>query len=454
MKKLLDSLKTSYLAGPFRKLLKNSALLISGDTVSAVLGVLTFAVSARALGAEKLGMLVLIDAYVRIVDKLMNFQSWQFMIKFGSDALENRDVGGFKALVKFGTLVDSFTALLGFIVSLSFARLIGQWQNWSEEMIRFALIYSSIIIFDVAGVPTGILRIFDRFKLFSIQKSITSSIKFVGALIAWSCGYGLRGFLWVWMITEIVDYVSLTVMAWIELRKRGFARIWAEPLKGITKRYPGLWNFMISTNLTGSVKVGFRELDTLIIGKYLSFADAGLYKLAKKLCASLDRLTNPLYQSLYPELSRIWAKRDIKSFKHIVRQMVYLMGGLSLVTWLIFLFGGHTIIRWIAGLEFAPAYWVTVWYLLANGIAITTLPLAPMILAMGKANLSFWIQFLPTLVYFPVLCGMIVAWGLEGAGYAYMVYHGLRAFFQSFMVRRLMKSVMPDGKQPTGIAIS
>ncbi len=87
------------------------------------------------------------------------------------------------------------------------------------------------------------------------------------------------------------------------------------------------------------------------------------------------------------------------------------------------------------------AYAVTVWYLFANGIAITALPLSPMILAMGRAHLSFWIQFLPTLVYFPMLCWMITVWRLEGAGYAYVAYHGLRVVLQYFVVRNLLNFI-------------
>jgi O-antigen/teichoic acid export membrane protein len=445
---MITFLKNTFASKTFKRLFKNTGLLISGDTVSAVLGVLTFAITARALGVEKLGMLVLIDAYVRIVDKLVNFQSWQFMIKYGSDALAAKNPSGFKALVKLGTIVDSLTAMIGCALSVALVGLIARWQNWSPEMIRLAMIYSLIVIFDIAGVPTGILRIFDKFKSFSIQKSVTSGIKFAGVVVAWTLHWGLSGFLWVWMLTEIVDYVSLTAMAWIELHRRGFRNIWAEPLSGITKRFPGVWNFLISTNLTGSVKVGFREFDILLVGKLLGFADVSLYKLAKKLCAALDRLTNPLFQSLYPELTKLWAKKDYKDFRFVVKRMTYIMGGVSLITWIVFVIWGREIIFITAGREFIPAYAVTVWYMLANGIAVTSLPLAPMLLAMGQAHLSFWIQFLPTLIYFPVLFWMLTAWGLNGAGYAYIVFHGIRVVLQYGFAKHLLKKIPQDTPPP------
>lgn len=445
---MISFFKNTFASETFKRLFKNTGLLISGDTVSAVLGVLTFAVTARALGTEKLGMLVLIDAYVRIVDRLVNFQSWQFMIKYGSDALSAKDPSGFKALVKLGTIVDSLTAVIGCAVSVALAGLIARWQNWSPEMIRLAMIYSMIVIFDIAGVPTGLLRIFDKFKSFSVQKSVTSGIKFAGVLIAWTLHSGLSGFLWVWMLTEIVDYVSLTAMAWIELHRRGFRNIWAEPLSEITKRFPGVLKFLISTNLTGSVKVGFREFDILVVGKLLGFADVGLYKLAKKLCAALDRLTNPLFQSLYPELTKLWARKDYKDFRFVVKRMTYIMGGLSVMTWIIFIIWGREIIFITTGREFISAYSVTVWYMLANGIAVTSLPLAPMLLAMGQAHLSFWIQFLPTLIYFPVLYWMLTAWGLSGAGYAYIVYHGIRVVLQYGFAKHLLKKTPRDTPPP------
>jgi len=78
-------------------------------------------------------MLILIDAYVRIVDKLVNFQSWQFIIKYGSDALTSKDSSGFKALVKLGSIVDACTAVIGCAVSVMLAGVIARWQNWSPK---------------------------------------------------------------------------------------------------------------------------------------------------------------------------------------------------------------------------------------------------------------------------------------------------------------------------------
>ena len=86
--------------------------------------------------------------------------------------------------------------------------------------------------------------------------------------------------------------------------------------------------------------------------------------------------------------------------------------------------------------------------MLANGIAVASLPLSPMLLAMGQAHLSFWIQFLPTLIYFPVLFWMLTAWGLNGAGYAYIVFHGIRVVLQYGFAKHLMKKTPRETPPP------
>ena len=95
--------------------------------------------------------------------------------------------------------------------------------------------------------------------------------------------------------------------------------------------------------------------------------------------------------------------------------------------------------------EFLQANSLTVWHALANGMAITSLPLAPTTLDTGQAKLSFWIQFLPTLMYFSVLFWMLQTWGLNGAGYAYIVYHGIRVLLQYGFAKHLLKKIPHQG---------
>ena len=146
------------------RLFKNAAVLFGGNMLASLLGFASLALTARALGVERFGFLVLITTYVAIVDNLVNFQSWQAIIKYGADALEQIHEEDFKSLIKIGFLLDATTAVLATILAASGAWFVGQWRGWDEEIVIMAAMYSFTILFHISGTPTAILRLFDKFN--------------------------------------------------------------------------------------------------------------------------------------------------------------------------------------------------------------------------------------------------------------------------------------------------
>jgi O-antigen/teichoic acid export membrane protein len=206
--------------GLLRKLFKNSAILFSGNIVSSIIGLVSLAITARALGVEQFGYLVLISTYVLIVDKLVNFQSWQAIIKYGADALEHNKKNDFKSLLKFGFILDIGTAVLGTLLAASAAWFIGSWIGWKDEHKLMAAAYSFTILFHISGTPIAILRLFDQFKKTSIQQVYASVFKLVGVTIAFILDAGLWGFLLVWALTDILGKILLVYYARKELITR------------------------------------------------------------------------------------------------------------------------------------------------------------------------------------------------------------------------------------------
>ena len=82
----------------FRLLFKNAGTLLSGNMIAWILGLITFAITARILGPTQFGIFVLITTYVTIVDKILNFQSWQALIKYGAEVLEKKNNDSFKSI--------------------------------------------------------------------------------------------------------------------------------------------------------------------------------------------------------------------------------------------------------------------------------------------------------------------------------------------------------------------
>ena len=103
----------------FRRLWQNAAVLLSGNLVSVLFDFVSLVVTARALGPTWFGVFVLIQTYVLVVDNLVNFQSWQAVIKYGADTLDEGDPDHFKSLIKFGTILDIASAIIATVIAIA-----------------------------------------------------------------------------------------------------------------------------------------------------------------------------------------------------------------------------------------------------------------------------------------------------------------------------------------------
>ena len=85
--------------GVFRRIFRNTGTLLGGKAVSAVLALASLAVTARGLGPELFGMLVLIHTYTKLIGGLPKFQSWQAVIRYGAAALARGAPGEVQGLI-------------------------------------------------------------------------------------------------------------------------------------------------------------------------------------------------------------------------------------------------------------------------------------------------------------------------------------------------------------------
>lgn len=438
IRKIQNWLKANSL---FYKLLKNASKLLSGDIIAHALSFVAMVLTARALGPDSYGVLVLIQAYIAIIDKLVNFQSWQALIKYGSDALENNEVYSFKRLIKFGTILDFGSALIGTIVAVFGAHFLGHWMGWEWDVIIMIMIYSTVILFNLSGTPTAILRLFDKFGLFAIQRIIAGLVKLTGVILAYTYSLGLLGFLMVYLLTEIVGYLVLLFMGWRELSLRNLTRVLSPKIRNIGNKYQGLWSYVWTTNFSGSVRMASRRLDTIVIGAMLGTAATGMYEIAKKFANIVNKLSSPLYQAIYPDLAKLWSQDNKKGFVKLGIQSAFFAGGIALTVWVLFLILGDWIIYVSVGSDYSAAYPVLIWYLLAIVIEIFAFPLQPAMLAMGYPKKSFYIHIITTVIYFVALFPLLLFVGLPGAGIAYLIYYVTWTLVMVFVEFKVLSKV-------------
>ena len=138
--------------GSFRKIIKSSAVLLSGNVFASLLGVLVVIIITKNISLEDYGHIVMIQAYVMLIDQLFNFQSWQALIKYGTVAIENRNKNDLKIYIQISILLDIFGSLLAFSVALLLLFSISHLLSINTDLLSAYTLYSIIILFRIVFI--------------------------------------------------------------------------------------------------------------------------------------------------------------------------------------------------------------------------------------------------------------------------------------------------------------
>lgn len=412
------------------RLANNASVLFSANVIASLLGLVSLTLTARGLGVEQFGMLVLVTTYVLIVDRLNNFQSWQSLIKYGADALEQDRSDDFKSLIKFGFLIDGSTAILGAVIAASASGIVGGWLGWSQEHILMAAAYSVTVLFHVSGTPIAILRLLDKYKKIAAQQVYAALIKLVGVALAYQMDAELWVYLLVWALVDIIGNLLLLYFAHRELRNQKITDVSHASVASMSTRFSGIWGFIWTSNLHASVKLGLREVDIIVIGMITGPVGAGLYKIVKTIGSTVGKITDPLYQAIYPDLSNCVSRKNFDDFRHLIFAPMKLISVVVPPVILLFYLFGDYVIGVVLGESFVTAYWPTLVYLVGTLVAMITFAFHPALLALGKAHYSLLILIASTLLYLLLMYSLTIRIGLLGAAVSYLLFYVVWALLQ------------------------
>ena len=409
--------------GVFRHMFLNAGKLLSANTLAAFIGLTVVALIARALGPKNYGVLVLVLIYEQSIGKLVTFNAWQAIIKYGSEALHKEDSSGLKKLIKFGFSLDISSAFFGTILAMVLSGPVISLLGWDQSVRSLLVLISILILFSLNGTPIGILRLFDRFDLLSYSAVINTLARLGGVAWCLLTKQGLFGFVLVYLITGIVGQLYQVFASLWVLRQHHLAGFFFLPLRGFRHKFPNILAYVWTTNVHSTVRMLSREADGLIIAGLTTPEALGIFKIAKQFSRALQMLSNPLYQSIYPELSRLLATGKKKAFRSLIKRSSLLIGTISVCGWLIFILLGNWLIVRIVGSVYQDSYWIAVWYMLALVIATITFSFHPSMLALGLPLTSFKILAFATLVYFALLVPLVSIIGIIGASLSYIAFY-------------------------------
>ncbi len=420
-------------AGPVGRIMANAGKLLSGKAAGGVLSLAYLAIAARGLGPEGMGALVLAHAYALVIAGLARFQSWQAVIRFGAPMLRSGDEARFKDLLRYTIRLDIVSAFASIVIALAAAPFAARAFGWPDEVRGLITAYCFATPFLIAATPTGVLRLYDKFKLLGWQLTLMPLIRFVGAIILWLTGASLSAFLVVWIASVFVHGASLWFLGWRELRARGLTPALTGPARRAANAQ---WlPFMIKTNLSSSIDLMHNNVPMLIVGGVLGSGAAGLFKLAFNLANVLAQPVNMFNQATFPELSRIEAEEGVKEMIRVTFRSIAMGVLIALPNIGLFFLFRRQLATGVGGEAFAPGAPLIALMAFAQIFKLASLGLESAVLARGRAGWALGAQAAGAGAHLAFLALMLSLLGVIAAPLAIMT--GWAALIAALLVALL-----------------
>jgi O-antigen/teichoic acid export membrane protein len=396
--------------------------LLTGTSATVVLSLGTVALAARALGVQQYGVLALILTLGQACERLLSFQSWQPLIRYGATLQDSDGHDDLRSLYKFGLLLD--LAGSGGAWAVSSLLLIAGHFLFAIPLstVGTGLIFMVSLMFNLNGTATAIFRLEDRFRTSARLQILSAVIRLAASVLAFWLGAGLLGFVLVWTITQILQSLLNITVALSLLRQRGVTRIARASLAGISDRFPDLWKFTWGANISLTIWASAQQLDTLLVGWLADPAAAGMFQIAKRVSRVVQQIGSQVEAVVYPDLSRMWAAGNRSSFVRLILQTEFILAAFGGACFVGALLLGRWALVLTAGPRFAGAAPLLSVQILAVALTISGAVSRAALLSMGRQPAVLRTVLAAALTFYCAVVPLIHFMGAMGANMAHVLF--------------------------------
>jgi len=380
-----------------KRILKNSAWLLSAKGASLPLQVAQSVLVARLLGVEGFGAIGVVMVYIATARRITSFRMDEVVVKFVTDALAVRDDRQLAAAtVKIALLAELGSTLLAFaLVWLSVPYAASWFLGDAAPMTLFYVASINIVIEAVLESTTGVLQVLNQYRAQAIADVAGRGASLLAVVVVFAMDGGPVAIL---VATLVGELVTSAILLWSALRAlaerlgRAWLRVPLATLSAATKRE--IRAFAISTNLGAALSMIVKDSELLWLGYFTSPADAGLYKLAKSWISMVVLPAGPLVKSFYPEIAAAIVSRDHERTTQLLRKGTKIAALWIVPAGLGFLALSPIFVPRLYGDEYVPAIASFAILLVGIGLARRFFWLRPVVLALGRPEIALRITAL------------------------------------------------------------
>jgi len=433
----------------FTRMAKNVGWVAGSRGFNSLVSLAYLALAARALGPAAFGIFALILTYAQLIANLVQFQSWKGVIRYGALHLAEGRTDQLGRLFGLTATLDWASAILGALIAIVAVPIVGPMLHWSPSEQTSTAVFTGILLLTTGATPAGMLRLFDRFDLAAACEAVAPLVRLVGSVVAYATGAGVMTFLAIWVLAAVAQLVTEWIAAVLVNRSRlSFGvRAFKQALEENERVLP----FMLQINISNSIAMFWTQLGTLAVGAVAGPAEAGGFRLARRLSKGVVRPIQPIALALYPELSRLVADDDRAQLRKVVMRITMVAGALALLVVAITGVAGREILHLLAGKKFEFAQQFLFLLSIATAVDLAGFAFEPLINAHGGSWKVLRTNIVAAVVYGVLLVVLLPRIGAVGAAIAaiacsLMIFVQL-AYFTFDTLRKKRSTKTPEADQ-------
>ena len=395
-----------------KRLLSNIGWLLGGRGFNAVMSLVYLYLATNALGLEGFGHFALIIALGQAITGFANFQTWQFIVRWGASGEGTPDAPDPSAVrdaTGFAMALDMLSVVIGIIASGIVVLTAPGWLALPPELYPLTFGYCVVSLLSIRTTPTGLLRLRFKYATATFAEAVQPAIRAAGAILAVLFMPNVMGFVIAWAASEVAVAIALWIAAIQEDRPDPRAlSLWRIPAK-----YPDAWGFVWSTNMSGSLSIAGKQVIILLVGTFGGAALAGGFRVAAQLGQALVSLAQTVSKALFPEL--VHAKAGALEMARRMANIALVAGVLAVG---VAVLGGRWALATLTQADFSAFYWAMVILSIAGAVELIGASLESLLVSAGRAGTAFIVRAVPMALALILLDAAIDWNGAKGAAFA------------------------------------
>lgn len=308
-------------------IVRHSVELFFTQGFASAIAMVNTSLMVKGLGMTSVGIVGSIVAYATFFDGLLNFQSYNSVIKYGSEAKVENNTDRLFAYFRMAFYQDAFTAILAALLGVACMGIVSSWLQWSNEVKELALLYLVTIPMNINGSTNGVLRLNDKFTYTGTISIITNALKTVCLVVMMNRGFTVKQYLYVEIGRILLYNITVFIVSnHVNIRKYG-----KSPYIGRFVFDKEFTKYNIYNNLRTTVDMPTGQVVNLLINKFLGFEAVGVYTVLTKIGSAVSKVTSPISQSMLPEISMMVATGKKKKAWQIGKKLFIYVNAIGLM---------------------------------------------------------------------------------------------------------------------------